>query len=64
MSTHLYQRFGISPRPVDSAFRVRYANQTEELLFNYAEETMGGEKQIYTVATDSAGKVKRVMVTK
>lgn len=64
VSTHLYQRFGISPRPVDSAFRVRYANQTEELLFNYAEETMGGEKQIYTVATDSAGKVKRVMVTK
>lgn len=64
MARHLYSRYGIPPRPADTIFRVRYADGTEELRFDYTIATEGEVKQTLTVSTDSQGSIKHLIATK
>lgn len=64
MARHLYSRYGIPPRPADAIFRVRYADGSEELRFDYTVVTEGEVKQTLTVTSDAHGNVKQVIGTK
>lgn len=64
MARHLYSHYGISPRPADAIFRVRYADGSEELRFDYTVESEGEVKQTLTITSDVKGTVRQVIGTK
>lgn len=64
INSHLYEYYGIEPRNPDSIFKVKYADGSKELRFNY-DVLPGSEiSMTYTVRTTENGKIKEVIITK
>ncbi len=60
---HLYSYYGIDPRPVNNIFKVKYADGTQELLFDYIlRNAFLTQQMIVTVGLD--GQIKKVYASK
>lgn len=64
VSQHLYKSFGIEPRPADSIFKLKYANGTGELIFNYDINTNSSLPVRYIVETTENGKILNIITSK
>lgn len=63
----LYEQFGLTPRPAESIFKVRYSDGSEEYNFKYKSNESESESEIatyYLVTTASDGKIKEINSSK
>ena len=62
---HLYEAFGITPRPAESILKMRYADGSEEYGFKYSGSDPESMTQMYyLVTTTSDGKIKEISSSK
>lgn len=62
---HLYEFYGIKPRPADNIFRIKYGNGIEEYDFNYSITEKDAEIPINIIATTlPSGDIKRILISK
>ncbi|MBQ7878444.1 MAG: zinc ribbon domain-containing protein [Bacteroidaceae bacterium] len=61
----LYERFGLTPRPAESIFKIRYSDGSEEYNFKYRSSEPESEiKTYYLVTTAADGKIKEINSSK
>ncbi len=65
IAEYLYSNYSVEPRKPDSAFRLKYENGEEEMMFNYKfpSGTDGIEKE-YIVSAKADGTIQKVYTTK
>ena len=64
IATHLYAQYGISPRPADDVFLMKYANGKKEYSFSYEVASESLVPVTYIVRTSEKGEIKNVITTK
>ena len=64
VATHLYAQYGISPRPADNVFLMKYANGKKEYSFSYEVASKSLVPITYIVRTSEKGEIKNVITTK
>ena len=64
IATHLYAQYGISPRPADDVFLMKYANGKKEYSFSYEVASKSLVPITYIVRTSEKGEIKNVITTK
>lgn len=61
----LYERFGLTPRPADSIFKIKYNDGSEEYNFKYKSSDPDSEIETYYLVTTGAdGKIKEINSSK
>lgn len=61
----LYEKFGLTPRPAESVFKVRYSDGSEEYNFKYKSNDPESEiDTYYLVTTNSDGKITEINSSK
>lgn len=65
IAEYLYSNYSVEPRKPDSAFRLKYENGEEEIMFNYKFPSgTGGIDKEYIVSAKADGTIQKVYTTR
>lgn len=65
IGNHLYKNFGLTPRPAESVFKIRYSDGCEEYNFKYKSNDNDSETEMYYLVTaTNDGKIKEINASK